>query len=154
MFLSDACTAVKPYPIMSCSYAARALIRSASPRDTATRARRSAMASRKAVLAPIPRNGVILWSASAWPVTGRCRSILEAGVNVALRIVLESNKPLTVMNNIVEPFAEDATQCGAAHRQLAVGFLGVTVLQVDGEQTIQTVIEKRHAFARLGGVRD
>src|SRR6516225_4061164 len=87
-------------------------------------------------------------------VTGRRRSILEAGVYVALRIVLESNTPLTVVNNIVEPLAEDAPQCDAAHRQFAVGFLGVTVLQVDGEQTIQTVIEKRHAFARLGGVRD
>src|SRR6516162_6381464 len=87
-------------------------------------------------------------------ITGRCRSILEAGVNVALRIVLESNKPLTVVNNIVESFAEDAPQWNAAHRQFAVGFLGVTVLQVDGEQTIQTVIEKRHAFARLGGVRN
>src|SRR6516165_1042491 len=87
-------------------------------------------------------------------ITGRGRSILEAGVNVALRIVLESNTPLTVVNNVVEPFAEDAPQCDAAHRQLAVGALGVTVLQVDGEQTIQTVIEKRHAFARLRGVRD
>src|SRR6516162_7229867 len=87
-------------------------------------------------------------------VSGRCRSILEDGANVALRIVLESNTPLTVVNNIVEPFAEDAPQCDAAHRQLAVGVLGVTVLQVDDKQTIQTVIEKRHAFARLGTARN
>jgi hypothetical protein len=45
-------------------------------------------------------------------VAGRPRSVLEAGVNVALRIVLKSNTPLAVVNDIVESFAEDTPQWG------------------------------------------
>jgi hypothetical protein len=88
------------------------------------------------------------------PKTGCCRTIVEAGVNVALGIVFESNTLLTVLNNVVEPFAENAPQCDATYWQLAIGVHGITVLQVNDEQTIQTVIEKRDAFARLRAVPD
>jgi hypothetical protein len=66
-----------------------------------------------------------------------CRGpVIETGSHGTLRVVLESNALLAVMNNAAEPFAENAAQRDAAYRQLAVRGLAVMVRQVDDEQTI------------------
>src|SRR5262249_61337471 len=69
-------------------------------------------------------------------VTGRGRSVLEAGGNGILWVGLEGNALLAVVNDLAEPLAENRTQRYAAHWQLAVGVIAVAVRQVDHEQAI------------------
>jgi hypothetical protein len=58
------------------------------------------------------------------------------------------------LNNVVEPFDKDTAKCDAAYRQFTLVVLAITLPQVDDQQSIQVVIEKRDAFARLGAVFD